>query len=323
VVKENLMVTRDQPGTSIRYLDPGAARDGRASTDLGSYDGLLLMGEQPGDSKEEYKRRRAQVAVTHEMTVTDGRATAGGPDGWGFDSNGFTAAVAPEPAADFADRRLLAAEYVPRVLDLVQETLGASRTFSIGFQIRTESTGRGTSQASYARFAHSDYGPDYEAQFRDVLAHRFDVPDAEAESCGLCCVGFWAPINHPAYQDPLCLLDVASTDPSNLEGESIRLLYSGLSLGRMNRDRPLEERIPVPGGDAPALAPIHAPQHRWVFVPDMSPEEALIFKQYDFRDGAPSRVCFHNSFRDRFHDDWQDCPGRRSIEVRVLATFSR
>ena len=313
--------TRDQPETTIRYLDPEAPRSTTSTTALGEYHGVLTMGEEPGDSKEAYKQRRARVVAKHEVTVHDAQDTPGGVGAWEFERNGFCAVAAPEPASDFSDRGLLAEVYVPRVLELAKETLGATRAFSVGFQVRTESTGRGTSQASYARFAHSDYGPEYETQFRSVLAHRFGVPEDEAQSCGLCCVGFWAPIERPAYQDPLCLLDAASTGPEPLDARSIPLLYSGLSLGKMNQDRPIEERIPVPGGDAPALAPIYSPEHRWRFIPDMSPEQALVFKQFDFRPDAESRVCFHNSFRDRFHDDWAECPGRRSIEVRVLATF--
>lgn len=313
--------TRDQPGTAIRYLDPEARRDATVSTVLGDFSGLLSLGELPGDSKDDYKTRRANVVARHEVRIHDGRDRDGGLGGWDFSRNGFAVVDAPEPIDDFGDRRLLAEAYVPRALEVTRQALGANRAFSVGFQIRTEATGRGTSQASYARFAHSDYGPDYESQFRTVLAHRFGVPEDEARTCGLCCVGFWAPIERPAYQDPLCLLDAASTDPDNLATQSIRLLYSGLSLGRMNRDRPLEERIPVPGGDAPSLAPIYSPEHRWVFVPDMTPKQALIFKQYDFRPDAATRVCFHNSFRDRFHEDWQDCPGRRSVEVRVLLAF--
>jgi hypothetical protein len=314
-------VTRDQPGTIVRYIDPEAPRDATVRTVLGEFSELLTMGDTPGDSKEDYKKRRAQVVAKHDVTIRDARDENGGLGAWDFDRNGFTVVGAPEPVADFGDRGLLGKEYVPRVLELARQALGASRAFSVGFQIRTEATGRGTSQASYARFAHSDYGPEYENHFRSVLVHRFGVPEDEARTSGLCCVGFWAPIERPAYQDPLCLLDAASTEPEKLSTQSIRLLYSGLSLGTMNRDRPLEERIPVPGGDAPSIAPIYSPEHEWYFIPDMAPEQALIFKQYDWRPDVLSRVCFHNSFRDRFHEEWSDCPGRRSVEVRVLMTF--
>jgi hypothetical protein len=312
---------RDQPGTAIRYLDPNAPRAATMSTPLGEYNEVLAMGELPGDSKEEYKQRRAQVVAPHEVTIRDARQADGGLAGWDFDRNGFTTVRAPEPVDDFGDRALLASDYVPQVEELAKQTLGATRAIGVSYQVRTEATGRGTSQTSYARFAHSDYGPEYEDPFRRMLTHRFGVPEDEAGSCGLCIMGFWAPIERPAFKDPLCLLDAAPTDPARLSEQSIRLLYSGLSLGRMNRDRPIEERIPVPGGDVPALAPIYSPEDQWIFVPDMTPDEALIFKHYDWRPDVASRVCFHSSFRDRFHEDWADCPGRRSIEVRVLLTF--
>lgn len=316
-----MTVTRDQPDTSIRYVDPDGPRDNTMTTVLGEFHGLLTMGEQPGDSRAEYKKRRARVVASHDVTIHDARGRDGGLGAWDFDRNGFTAVAAPEPVADFTDRGLLAQDYVPRALDVVTQAIGATRAYSVGFQIRTEETGRGTSQASYARFAHSDYGPEYEPQLRRVLAHRFGVPDEEAETCGLCLVGLWAPIDRPAYQDPLCLLDAESVDDDCLADQSIRLIYSGLSLGSMNRDRPLEERIPVPGGDAPSIAPIYSADHRWFYFPDMTPEEALVFKQYDWRTDVESHVCFHNSFRDRFHESWADCPGRRSVEVRILTTF--
>lgn len=316
-----MSASRDQADTAVRYLNPDGPRDDNVQTVLGEFSDVLTLGESPGDTKEEYKKRRARVAAEHQLTIFDARDEDGGVDAWDLERNGFTTAEAPEPAADFSDRRMLAKHYVPRVLELVRQTFKASRAFSAGFQTRTEATGRGTSQASYARFAHSDYGPESEPQLRRILSHRYGLSETEAQTRELCCVGFWAPIDRPAYQDPLCLLDAASFDPEKLSEQSIRLLYSGLSLGSLNKDRAIEERIPVPAGDVPALAPIYSPDHRWRYIPDMTPEQALIFKQYDWRKGVASRVCFHNSFRDRFHQDWEDCPGRRSIEVRVFLTF--
>merc|ERR1719171_1015618 len=61
--------------------------------------------------------------------------------------------------------------------------------------------------------------------------------------------------------------------------------------------------------------PTYAPQHRWVFCSDQRPDEAWLFRQYDERERIPSKMCFHNSFRDPFHlqeessDDAK--PGRR------------
>ena len=54
----------------------------------------------------------------------------------------------------------------------------------------------------------------------------------------------------------------------------------------------------------------------------MGQEEAWMFKQYDTRGGLP-KMAFYNSFHDPFHDQWAECPARRSIEARVLLTFPK
>ena len=41
---------------------------------------------------------------------------------------------------------------------------------------------------------------------------RFSTAEEEAATCGLCLVNLWAPVQWPAYRDPLALLDGASVD---------------------------------------------------------------------------------------------------------------
>ena len=53
----------------------------------------------------------------------------------------------------------------------------------------------------------------------------------------------------------------------------------------------------------------------------MTEEEAVIFKQYDFRTNAQSKATFHQAFPDPYHDAWDECPPRRSIECRILLTY--
>ena len=80
-------------------------------------------------------------------------------------------------------------------------------------------------------------------------------------------------------------------------------------------------KVPLASQDAPALGPKFDPSHRWVYCPDMTPSEAVIFKQYDFRPSGQTRAAYHHSMEDKFHDCWKECPGRRSIECRILLTF--
>lgn len=310
--------SRDQPETLIRYFDPEAPRAETVRTRLGEYSGLLTLGEARGATTEDYKKRRDGVVQQHRTTILDARSHAGGDlSAWKLERHGFTFVPAPAPVDDFHDRARVRRDYAPRLFDLVKETTGASRVFLVGQQVRSEHTGRGTSSGSYARFAHSDYGPEFEAPLRRLMASRDWMTEEEAMSCGICCAGFWVPIERPAYKDPLCLLDCSSVD---LDRDMIRFIYQGDL--KFDSKRPAAQQVPAASQDAPALAPIYSPEHRWYFAPDMQPDEAVIFKQYDFRPGIAARACCHNSFRDTFHDAWEECPGRRSLECRLLLTFT-
>lgn len=182
---------------------------------------------------------------------------------------------------------------------------------------RSEVAGRrdaGLSQ--YARIAHSDYGPEFEPLFRRMLVARYGVPEDEAQRCGICAANLWAPIDRPAYKDPLCLLDASSL---RLEADTVRYVTLG-DIG-FNSKQPSDSRVPVSSQDAPSLGVAFAPRHRWVYLPDMLPTEAVVFKQYDFRPCAAAKCTFHHAVTDGFHDAWKECPGRRSIECRVFLTF--
>lgn len=130
----------------------------------------------------------------------------------------------------------------------------------------------------------------------------------------------WMPIERPAYKDPLCLLDSSSL---NVAQETVPIVTVGEIFYGKNKDLPAAEQTPQASQDAPALAPVYNPRQRWVYVSDMTPEEAMLFKQYDFRPNQRATATFHHSMPDPFHEanGWKDCPGRRSMESRILLTF--
>lgn len=161
-----------------------------------------------------------------------------------------------------------------------------------------------------------------------MLTGRYGVPEAEAQSCGLCLVNMWVPVEQNAYKDPLGLLDASSID---IQKETVAWkIHNDLDNGYKEAykeggfsNKSLDSRVPAAAQDAPALAATHAPQHRWVYLSDMTTQEAVIFKQYDFRKSQPAKATFHLSFPEanRFHEAWAECPGRRSVECRVILTF--
>lgn len=299
--------SRDQPAQRIRYFNPNGPRDGN---------GFLGFGEVDGNGKklspEEFRRRRQETTEPREVMVLDARAPdRGGLDAWNLEDHGFCFVAAPTPITDFKDKKLIQSEYYSRVAEVVKAQVpNLTNAFPMSHIVRTEDPANLT--AAYAKFAHSDFGPAFEPIFRRMLTTRFGVPEREAQECGLCALNLWAPFDHPAYKDPLCMLDASSV---HMEKETVLFLYAGTG-GK-------SDATTYQGQDqAPGIGPIFSPNHRWVFCPDMQPSEAILFKQSDFRKESRSKTCFHNSFPDTFHDAWKDCPRRRSIEVRLLVTWA-
>ena len=64
------------------------------------------------------------------------------------------------------------------------------------------------------------------------------------------------------------------------------------------------------------------PAQRWYYFPRMTPNEMLVFKQYDTREPDPTRrQVYHGAIPDPETTD--ETPLRQTIEVRVLALFDK
>jgi hypothetical protein len=61
------------------------------------------------------------------------------------------------------------------------------------------------------------------------------------------------------------------------------------------------------------------PDHRWFYFPEMTRDEALVFKVYDSAKDGRARFTPHTSFSDP--TSAADAPPRQSIEVRTFAFF--
>lgn len=316
---------REPVWAKIRYFNPEAPR--------GEETNAIELGEpKQGEGKEAFRARRHLVTEPKDVTFWDAR---NGPSpgvlgsslaSWSLQKHGFACVRAPNTPPDWYDRERVYKEYYPLVEECARKQLPeASRAFVFTHLIRTEDPPNFTS--GYSGFTHLDFGPNFEPLWRKLLVHRYKVPLEEAESCGLCLVHTWHPIDRPAYQNPLCLLDYSSVD---LQTESLpwRYLFDqelrGQDGGRILLSRrPPEERIPEAAQAADSLGVVYSAKHRWVYCSDMRPDECWLFKQWDTREEAGARASFHCSFHDPFHDAWKECPGRRSVEARILLTFPK
>jgi hypothetical protein len=110
-------------------------------------------------------------------------------------------------------------------------------------------------------------------------------------------VNVWRPLKGPVLDAPLSLCDARSVTAEDLIAADVH--YA---------DRT---------GEIYLVA--HSPRHRWFYFPEMQPNEALVFKQFDSDVSAGARFVPHAAF-DHPHTP-ADAPLRESIEARVLVVF--
>jgi hypothetical protein len=142
--------------------------------------------------------------------------------------------------------------------------------------------------------AHNDYtewsGPQRVREIMGdeaeaLLARRFAI------------IQMWRAIADPIRANPLALADARSVAPEDL-------LVA-------------ERRYPHRVGQTYRLK--YSPRHRWFYFPELTRDEAIVFKVYDSEKDGRARFTPHTSF-----DDPTTPPGappRQSIEARALAFF--
>lgn len=186
-------------------------------------------------------------------------------------------------------------DFYPQVETFVRETLGASRVHAFDHNLRSsdKEMTRGTPIQAPVWLVHNDYteasGPQ---RVRDLLPDEADSLLASRFAV----INVWKPIHGPIYQAPLAVCDAQTIRPED----------------RIETDL----RYPDRTGEIYSFS--YSDAHRWLYYPDMTPEETLLIKCYDSSQGQ-SRFTAHTAIRDPGSSP--DAPPRRSIELRTLAFF--
>ncbi|WP_290649683.1 CmcJ/NvfI family oxidoreductase [Aquisalimonas sp.] len=195
---------------------------------------------------------------------------------------------------DLYDDARVERDYHPEVEALVREVTGATRVVIFDHVRRRDDGGAGGTKRPAER-VHNDY-TEWSApkRVRDLLgeveAERLrDVPFIQ--------VNVWRPIRGPVKRSPLAVLDATTLDPADLIGTD--MVY------------------PDRTGEIYHLA--FNPSQRWLYFPEMTPDEALVIKGYDSRTDGRARFVPHTAFTDP--TTRPDDPPRESIEVRTLVFF--
>jgi hypothetical protein len=235
--------------------------------------------------------RSTGVAEPHRLPIHDLRPVAARLS---LDVEGLALVEHKSAVHDFYDEDELRRVYYPEAERLVADVTGAARVLVFDHTVRRRVWGGVDRSAGTPRqpvtVVHNDYtvksGPQrvrdlMGEEAEELLRHRFEI------------VNVWRPIRGPLRDAPLAVCNattVAFTDfvPSDLvyrdrTGETYRVTYN--------------------------------PAHRWLYVPEMQPGEAVLIKCYDSAVDK-ARFTAHSAFQD------PTAPAgvlpRESIELRTL-----
>ena len=229
-----------------------------------------------------------------EMVIRNGRPLR---DTFKLDVHGFVFVDHRTQVRDFADEAERKRVYDPEVQALIRKHSGASEVvvFDHTIRISDDESQRLEGARPTVKGVHNDY-----TEKSAPVRLREIVGDEEAERRmrkRWAIIQVWRPIRGPVMIDPLGICD-------------------GRSIPQKGFIK-VERRYKYRTGEVYHIA--HDPAHAWYWFPQMTRDEALIFKVFDSDSSVPSRFTAHSAFDDPGTP--ADAPPRESIETRTFAFF--
>lgn len=248
-------------------------------------------GTRPCYYANAHEKDRVPV-VLHPMPVHDARAIDARVDREGFQLVRHRSAI-----TDWTDRAALEAVHRDEVAALIRQLTGADevQVTSPGILRFSEKSGKaGSSDNSHpARFAHVD--------INDLTAAQFAERGAGGRAFSRCAAyNLWRALSPPPQDVPLAFCDARSfTEADLIVAQAIFDPVDG-----------------SPEWSFESWVAAHNPAHRWYFYPDLTADEAVLFKTND-SDPARAHCVPHVAFDDPLAP--ADAPPRISIEMRATA----
>ena len=267
---------------------------------------------------------RSYKYTDRESSVTNIR---GQEDQFGPDISGFGVYHYPAQEKAFTDDKQVREGYYKEVEQLLKDKLqGVSKVVIFDHTIRRNQK---ASPRQPVQQVHVDQTPGA----AEVRVRRH-VPKDEAEKLlkgRYQIINVWRPIGHPASDFPLAVVDWRSTKPEDFV--KVDLLYPKRTEidddDDRGKEKPVEDREQNSyegyeiKGETYGVAP--NTQHKFMYMKDMTPEEAMFIKCFDSRSQDVGGVkglagkTPHTAFVDP--NSPKDAPGRQSIEVRCLVFY--
>jgi hypothetical protein len=212
-----------------------------------------------------------------------------------LDREGFAVLHQSSAVQDFWDEEEVRRVYYPEVQRVLAEATGATKVFIFDHTLRRRVRGVADRAPGTPRQPATRVHVDHTAKSGPQRVRDFFGDEAAELLRGrVQVINLWRPIRGPLRDAPLAVCDassVASVDlvPSDLVyqhrvGETYNVTYN--------------------------------PAHRWFYVPEMQPDEALLLKCYDSATDGRARFVPHTAFEDPTAP--ADVLPRESIEIRTL-----
>ena len=260
---------------------------------------LAPMSEKPRYFAKDQSQNRVSLDPQPVM-LRDARAAADAPT---LAREGFTLVDHRSAVADFGDQAQREAIYPAEIQALLQRVTGADRLIIssppiVRYSERSPLSGQAVNSHP-ARFIHVDIAPeDSAAQALRMLGGD----EAEFKSYRrFALYNVWRVFSPPPQDLPLAMCDARSFAADELVRADA--IFDG-----------------VPGREFQFESYLlrYSPAHRWFYYPDMTRDEALLFKTFDSDPAQPVNVP-HTAF------DHPNVPAdvgpRSSVEIRACAYF--
>ena len=185
--------------------------------------------------------------------------------------------------------------YYPEVQRVMAEATGASKVFIFDHTLRRRVRGAADRAPGTPRQPATGVHVDHTATSGPQRVRDFFGDEAEELLRGrVQVINLWRPIRGPLRDAPLAVCDAGSVAPGDLVPSD--LVY--------------QQRV----GETYGVT--YNPAHRWFYVPEMQPDEALLLKCFDSATDGRARFAPHTAFEDPTAP--ADVLPRESIEIRTL-----
>ncbi|MGB0571952.1 MAG: CmcJ/NvfI family oxidoreductase [Alphaproteobacteria bacterium] len=257
---------------------------------------LVNTGELPVFYQSNVAGERTNFEGEREFRAMSVRNARLLPDDFALDCEGFSFVYHRTAVTDFQDDAQLESVYNAEAEALVRTHTGASR--ALVFDHTRRSSSQNLREAHNARdpanAAHTDY-TDWSARKRvtavmgeeaeELLAGRFAIVNVWRSTAGV--IEEW----------PLALCTWDSVDDGHLHTVERRAYNRVGQTRHASYDR----------------------KNKWFYFPKMTPDEAILIKNYDTATDGRARYALHTSFDDPTAPE--NAAPRESLETRVFAFF--